>query len=132
MAWVTPVYDRIQSDVSNKTAKGFMNAADFNRIEGNLEILAEMTGFAFSSVSWDVSGYPTTADYDRYITALTLIREFASFTTTPEMPELPINTWQKWNAIEKIMADAYKIHSDAADAVIYAGEIYAGEIIGVM
>ena len=31
------IFDRILSDVTNKTAKGLMNYTDLNRLEGNIE-----------------------------------------------------------------------------------------------
>lgn len=35
MAWVDAVIDRTQADIQNKTAKGYLNVADWERIDGN-------------------------------------------------------------------------------------------------
>ena len=35
----TPIYDRVLSDVTNKTAKGYINTADFQRIVTNIYAL---------------------------------------------------------------------------------------------
>ena len=39
MTWIEPIYDRKRSDIESLTSKAFFNAADRNRIEGNLEPL---------------------------------------------------------------------------------------------
>ena len=71
MSWIAPITDRTAADVANRTARGFLNAADFNRIEGNISWLAdELVRFNIfagitSVVSWNQTKLPTIADLQR-------------------------------------------------------------------
>src|SRR5574341_1195953 len=38
MSYITPVTDRVLSDVTNRTTKGFFNIADWNRIYNNAQL----------------------------------------------------------------------------------------------
>lgn len=39
MKYTTPIYDRVLSDVSNKTSKGYFNVLDWVRVYGNAELI---------------------------------------------------------------------------------------------
>ena len=54
------------------------------------------------------------------------------YTSTPEVPEQPLNDYKKWNAIERILHDVYVIYSGNISNVDYCGEIATGEEIGVI
>lgn len=55
MSWINPITDRTQADITNKVSKAYLNFADLNRIEGNVEY---------------ISG--ALADYGYYVPALTI------------------------------------------------------------
>ena len=38
--WQQPIYDRTLFDVQTKSAKAYINTADLNRIEGNIQHMA--------------------------------------------------------------------------------------------
>lgn len=67
MAWMTPIRDRTQADVTNRTAKGFWNVADWTRVNGNNAALAALYG------TW---GYP-------FVALASLTTPKATSTTTP-------------------------------------------------
>ncbi len=49
MKYTTPIYDRILSDVTNKTAKGYFNLADWIRIYGNAKLIHALEEVILSS-----------------------------------------------------------------------------------
>lgn len=42
MAWVTPIFDRTQTDIDNRTSKAFINVADWTRIYDNSLIVHDL------------------------------------------------------------------------------------------
>jgi hypothetical protein len=69
--WKTPVIDRAQTDIDNKTSKAYLNKSDINRIEENI---AYLSGFLsskgykiqpFLPVVWNEDSIPTTEDIRR-------------------------------------------------------------------
>jgi len=71
VSWITPITDRTAADVANRTARGFLNVADINRIENNVAWLTnELRRFNIfvdtsSVINWDQSRLPTIADLQR-------------------------------------------------------------------
>ena len=127
MAWVTPIYDRMMSDVKfalqkieewrksgatdTTDLKGCFNASDMNRIEQNIKYLSDELAklYYFASVSiktWDRSSMPTKADVDRIISNVNKI--ITSYYQTSDAPALPstLLTITDVNSLEK---NLYKI-----------------------
>lgn len=122
------VTDRTAEDVENRTAKGFLNAKDLNRIEKNNLTIADLIAAVVSSkTDWAVGGLPRVNDFERILSAVTKIRSYARRSTTPPVPEHPINHYQKVNDIEQIQKDCFELYVNNKKNVIYAGEVYAGE-----
>jgi len=71
MTWIAPITDRTQADITNRTARGFLNAADLNRIEGNIvwltNQLARFNYFADtpSTTTWHMVNVPVISDFVR-------------------------------------------------------------------
>ena len=71
MSWIAPIFDRTTADISNRTARAFLNVADIRRIEGNIAWLTnELQRFGVSVpttsiTGWTVNDVPTTADIQR-------------------------------------------------------------------
>lgn len=148
--WIVPVTDRTQADVDHArdliTAgwqnlntdqraeclaglKGCLNTSDLSRTENNIQILIDVLELDNTSHVGAVPELPTTSYFEDLKANVSAIREaYCIHADTPKVPELPYNTWQKWNDIEKILADVYEVLS--AQFVYYTGEIYAGETIG--
>lgn len=122
------VVDRTQTDVDNKTKKGFLNASDLNRIERNINTISDMAALAVTSkTDWNANGLPRSSDWERIMTDVARIRNYSHRSTTPETPTRPINHFQKVNDVEQILKDAFDILERNAKDTYYAGEIYAGE-----
>lgn len=75
---------------------------------------------------------PTEAMYAELLRNVEIIRRaYCIHTTTPETPEAPLNTYSKWNDIERILADVYEILLN--NFYYYCGsEIYAGDDTGLL
>lgn len=151
LLWQETVTDRSQSDVNRvlellekgwqnfsdneKTEwsnglKGAMNTADYERIQNNIQLLSDVLeiGLTVSAVPEP----PTASFFDEILQNVTAIREaHPAYTTTPENPTHPLNTYSKWNDIEKILTDVYTILLN--NFCYYCGsEIYAGDETGLL
>lgn len=151
--WEPPVTDRMQADVNyakeliaigwnNMTVeqrteylagiKGCINTSDLSRIENNIQILIDVLELDKTSHVGAVPEFPT-ANYffDMKLNVAAIRAAYCVHADTPEVPELPYNTWQKYNDIEKILTDVYEVVS--AQMNYYAGtEIYAGDTVGLL
>lgn len=122
------VTDRKEADAEQRTQKGVLNARDLNRIEKNNYTIGGLTALVIpSKYDWEVGDLPRTSDYSRILDGVQKLRNYAHRHNTPEVPEHPLNTWQKYNAVEQIQKDCFDIFVDNKKNMIYAGEIYAGE-----
>lgn len=128
------IYDRTIQDVEQRTAKGYINASDLNRVERNTRIVAEYIGIEVTvNENWEIGELPRVSDYKRIRENVQSIRDnYMIYTSTPEVPEQPLNNYKKWNAIERILHDVYVIYFGNISNVDYCGEIAAGEEIGVI
>lgn len=131
--WQQPIYDRSQSDIDNHTSKGCYLADDLNRIEQNCSYLAGIFGVSISTRTWIRTDFPTPNEFARILTNLDTLRAaYFVYQTTPQTPLNPINEYLKANDLEKILNDLYALYEDNRRAVIYAGESYSGQPIGVI
>lgn len=149
--WIPPVCDRSEEDVKYAAnilgmswsemssvqrtkymsgLKGCMNRIDFERIENNVGILLNEINVDFAEE--DLPVFLTEEYFDDLRGRIVTLREgYPIHEDTPSVPELPFNTWQKFNAIEKILSDIYEVAT--AQFKHYAGnEIYAGESVGLL
>lgn len=80
MPYTTPVTDRTQSDVINKTSKGLFNVADWTRIYGNEQYIYSLLGTiglfpAFTSIATPtITTIPSVTDLDNLIYNIELMR----------------------------------------------------------
>lgn len=128
------VTDRSQKDIERRTNKAFLNASDLSRIEKNVELISGYIGAAVpAGREWAAGSLPRVSDMRRIRDSVERIRTgYAVRADTPLTPEQPLNTWQKWNAIEQILHDAYWMYMDNVNNVDYCGEISAGEGMGIL
>ena len=148
MEWV---YDRTQADVervkvlNDKYAagtiseeekiewaagmKGALNVADLNRIESNIREIAETLAVSVTVKMWGADQVPRASDFKRIRDNVQRIREaWSALKDTP-----PLTTYQKWNAIERILHDVKYVYDRVMGSYYYCGdEIYAGEGIGIL
>ena len=127
------VYDRSAQDVLQMTKKGVLNADDINRIENNTGDIADKIAVPVSVKSWQVGGLPRVSDYKRIRDNVERIRQgYGIRSDTPATPEQPLNTYQKWNDIERILFDVNDLYDRTENARAYCGEIFAGEGVGIL
>lgn len=107
--WQTPIYDRTQSDIDNKTSKGYLNIVDLNRIEGNIEYIANLMGVEVTTKKWEVTSIPYSTDFDRIMNNIKILQEKIIFYKYEAMPKNPINTFTKVNILERMI---YRINRD--------------------
>lgn len=90
MAWIIPVVDRKLEDVLLKTKKGYCNASDLNRIEGNCAELASLFGVDIQTKSWSMDDFPFASQMQRILSNIDYLREIyytlSSTTTTVTLP----------------------------------------------
>lgn len=150
--WQEPVMDRTQEDVEHARRilsldweemedvqkaeylaglKGCLNREDLERIENNIQILLDVLEIGAESSVGNIPDIPDTNYFARIKANVGAIREaYCIHGSTPPVPELPYNSWQKYNDIEQILADVYEVVS--AQFHYYTGEIYTGDMIGLV
>ena len=147
------VYDRTQEDVNEvvrlekvgwagmtederaawkKGMKGALNLSDIKRIENDCYILAQLLNVSIVTHRENLPRFPTGSYFKALLDNVATLRAVGyRYQTTPEVPEQPINTYQKVNDIEKILSDIYDVYN--SNFVHYAGEgLYAGQEIGLL
>ena len=133
---LTLITDRTAEDVANKTAKGFYNASDLNRVGAAVQYVAERfaaQGYAVTvspKTDWLASDIPTASELETYRQNIAALRALlAVMPTTPEAPDSMAGlTYTEANSIERILLDLDTLLTNAALAWYQSGEIYAGEV----
>lgn len=115
----------------NDNSKGAFNLSDINRIESNISSIASFLIVFVDTKQWEYENIPRVSDYERIRNNVQSIKDAWVLSNIPEIPEQPLNTYQKWNDIEKILHDVYQNYKRYINSFYYSGtEIYAGEGIG--
>lgn len=134
IVYVLPYFitDRSQLDIDERTAKGFINASDMERVETNTELIAGYIAVPVTvKKNWKIGDLPRVSDFKRIRDNVEKIRSgYVIRADTPETPVQPLNTWQKWNDLEQILYDVFWIYFNNLNNKDYCGEISAGEEIG--
>ncbi len=112
--------------------KGAFNLADIKRIEGNAQIIGALVAVTVNIKEWGYGDIPRVSDYARIRENVRKIQDaLMVLSDTPEIPDQPFNTYQKWNDIERILHDVYCIYVRYKNSYYYCStEMYAGEGIG--
>ena len=110
--------------------KGALNTSDLVRIQNNIQLLSDV--FELDVIADDIPELPDETFYDQMIVNVESIRNaYCIYEETPRTPEAPLNTYSKWNDIEKILLDVYQIL--LSNFNYYCGnEIYAGDETGLL
>lgn len=133
---LTLITDRTAEDVANKTAKGFYNASDLNRVGAAVQYVAERftaQGYAVTvspKTDWLASDIPTASELETYRQNIATLRALlAVMPTTPEAPDSMAGlTYTEANDIEQILLDLDALLTNAAAAWYQSGELFAGEV----
>lgn len=133
---LTLITDRTAEDVANKTAKGFYNVSDLNRVGAAVQYVAERfaaQGYTVAvspKTDWLASDIPTASELETYRQNIATLRALiAVMKSTPETPEtMRFLDYIKANDIERILLDLDTLLTNAALEWYQSGEIYAGEV----
>lgn len=127
MAWINPVFDRTETDVRDKTSKGFLKYDDLNRIEQNLSHLAAKLELNYTAKDWSNRPLIFKADFIKILNGLSTVRNHWPMPNLPENPQYPINTYEKVNQIEKIENLIGNNITASNESQMRCGEMFAGE-----
>lgn len=128
------VFDRTQSDVTNRTERGSYGAADLNRvgaaanyIRGMLSAYGYTVGAAFRE-DWTDNDIPRQSDMAAYISGLVRLRDSLRFSDA--VPPLPASmerfTFDAANQIENMLSDLGRAVEDIPVTWFEAGMIEGG------
>ena len=127
--WIAPVYNRTAADVAAGAEKCYFSAEALNRIEGNLQYLADLLGaVGVHTRSWTSTDFLRLSDMQRILANLAAVRDaYHAMPGSPDIPELPATLWSDVNAIEEITAGILDLWQRNQNRLkLYAGEVYAG------
>nr|DAT96879.1 MAG TPA: hypothetical protein [Caudoviricetes sp.] len=133
---LTLITDRTAMDVAQKTAKGFYNATDLNRVGAAVEYVAgrfQALGYDCPvrvKKDWSESDTPTAGQMETYRQNIaTLRRQIAVMQSTPETPEtIRQLDYIRANNIEQILVDLDRLVTNIQKSWYFSGELYAGEV----
>jgi len=129
--WIAPVYDRSAADVAARAEKCYFSAETLNRIEGNLQYLAELLGVTeVETRTWAGTDFLRLSDMQRILANLAAVRDsYYALPGSPDIPEPPATMWSDVNAIEEITAGIQELWKRNENRMkLYAGEFFAGGI----
>lgn len=127
--WIAPVYDRTATDVAAGAEKCYFSAETLNRIEGNLQYLAELLGVTeVETRTWAGTDFLRLSDMQRILANLAAVREaYHALPGSPDIPAPPATLWSDVNAIEEITAGIHELWQRNQNRMkLYAGEVFAG------
>lgn len=150
--WIPPVTDRTPADVDRARAliakgwqdmtdderaeygaglKGCLNVSDLERIENDVQILLDVLEIDSVSHVGAVPLFPKESYFEDLRDNVAAIRAaYCIHADTPQVPDLPYDTWTAYNDVEKILLDVYEVV--ISQFHYHSGEIFAGEETGLI
>lgn len=130
------IFDRTQTDIEQKTSKGYYNYTDLNRIETWCEYLANLlTSYSYPvsitiKKNWNMSDLPNANDMERIRSNINAIKTaFHAYTDVPE--NLNYMTIEKANDIEKILSEIDFLTKNMISSFRYSNTFDSGESEGL-
>ena len=130
------IFDRTQTDIEQKTPKGYYNYTDLNRVETWCEYLANLlTSYSYPvsitiKKNWTMSDLPNTTDMERIRSNVNAIKTaFHAYTNIPE--NLEYMTIEKANDIEKILSEIDFLTKNMISSFRYSNTFNSGESEGL-
>lgn len=127
--WTAPIYDRTAADVAAGAEKCYFSADALNRIEGNIQYLADLLGVTdVVTHIWAATDYLRLSDMQRILSNLAAVRKaYHALPGNPDIPAPPATLWSDVNAIEEITAGIHELWQRNQNRMkLYAGEVFAG------
>lgn len=130
------IFDRTQTDIEQKTPKGYYNYTDLNRVETWCEYLANLlTSYSYPvsitvKKNWAMSDLPNVNDMERIRSNVNAIKTaFHAYTNIPE--NLEYMTIEKANDIEKILSEIDFLTKNMISSFRYSNTFNSGESEGL-
>lgn len=147
------VYDRTQADVDYvkqlqdkgwkylaewekmewlEGLKGCLNRKDLERIEEAVHELGILLDEPVTDRKGSLPEIPDTAYFGNLLQNVSILRGHPEYIyrETPQVPQQPLNTYQKINDVERILHDIHRIFWDNRRSVYYCGtELYGGDTL---
>ena len=110
------IFDRSSTDIKNKTAKGYYNYTDLNRIESWCGFVSSVLNkyFYYTTIviktNWTRKDFLTVDQLTRIKTnVMTLKNAYITYSNTPTVSGIGNMTFEEANKIEKILKDLDEI-----------------------
>jgi hypothetical protein len=123
------IYDRLVTDVTARTAKGFWQLSDLTRIESWITYLAGLYGVTPLTTAHSAGQMVRLTNL---LADLTVIREWHTFpadterTATPAVPSEAAWNYVKANSVERILFDADLWYNNRIKLYKYCGTFSCG------
>lgn len=140
--WTKPVDNRNQQDLAYDTDRAYTNFSDLNRIEENIQYMADVFNISITmKYNWQEGDFPRVSDRTRILNGVEAIRAYAmehypthNANWYYDTPIGPLNTWQHWNEIENMTLRCYRAwqQRDIPEDEIWMPELIIDEEIGVI
>lgn len=144
MAWISPITDRAQSDIANRTSKGFFNVADWARIDGNTAevqaVIASLLGLTVNLDDVDapvITQFPTVTEINALIANIEAVRAGACLPVGVGLTVLktdwqpgsgaPAPNYETVNDWERNLLLLYTLLPYAADYAVRCGVAAVGQ-----
>ena len=141
--WISPVFDRTQSDVDYAKAqiksgenlselKGCFNVTDINRIENNTRYIADRLNVlsyanTITTKVWDIAGVPDVSEVARLINNVaSLINAYYLPEGAPSLPNTLL-TFEQVNSLEKMLYMIKHLLDEEENQFRYSGTFNSGE-----
>lgn len=131
------ITDRTEDDIKNNTVRGRYCEIDLNRVEAWVRYLTERlraNGIDITLITkenWQDIDIPMPSDMIRYLNNIDILA--AAYYTLPTTPSLPATMVDLdiagANNIEQVLFDINHLIENMESQFIYAGEVYAGELL---
>lgn len=104
--WIPVIKDRTINDITNKTAKAYLNYTDILRLEKDLGYMEGYYNLPIQvDLNWDYTRYIYESDFTRLRNRLAALKQVSGVTTS--VPIHPINVYSRMNTFEKTLDNVH-------------------------
>lgn len=132
--WIEPITNRTQSDIVNKTPKGFINDLDLNRIENNCDYLAEqLNKYGYfvvisTKTDWSMDEFPSATEINRIRDNINaLLEAYFKMPGSPDIRYWNSLNWQDANSLEQNLLNINTLLGLMVQSFKYCGTFVCGE-----
>lgn len=122
------VYDRTQADVDARSAKGFWNSGDVNRVEAKAKQIGSFLGMSTHYRTWSVGDPVYLEDITEILADVANLR--AAWRVASDCPSSPSPVFFDWraaNALERILSDMDDFRISALTDFLYSNQAQSGQ-----